>query len=298
MAKMANIFKDSLKAQGYVIPRLEQYLFRQVNKPNDRAIDVNAPSAAGGCIRSNYYARKQYKPDRPISTRTQRIFNNGDYVHIRLQRYLMDEGILLMDEVPLINDEYNIQGHTDGYLKLDSGEIAILEIKSINDRQFGQLKDAKPEHKRQGMVYMYCAEERRKWLRLCYDSDHEFIAGEQDRTKYFESHYQHMKDGSKYSREEKIANEVDLNLMSDDVLFHSTKPVSKVIFLYENKNNQELKEFCVSYDKDILSHILSAYMVLNRSCEESIVPVRPKEATGKSCGFCKWCDYVNTCWVI
>ena len=43
-------------------------------------------------------------------------------------------------------------------------EVAILEIKSINDNQFSQLRDAKEEHKRQGLIYLYCAEERRKYL--------------------------------------------------------------------------------------------------------------------------------------
>ena len=87
------------------------------------------------------------------------------HTHERIQNYLLEMNLLICDEVPLLNEEYNIQGHTDGFLDLPEDEVAILEIKSINDNQFNQLKDAKEEHKKQGLIYLYCAEERRQQLR-------------------------------------------------------------------------------------------------------------------------------------
>ena len=196
---------NSLKKEGYITAPLDRYLFEQANKPNDRAVDVNAPSQAGKCLRGNYYMRKQIECE-SIDPRTQRIFDNGTYTHERLQKYLMDMFLLICDEVPLINDEYNIQGHTDGFLDLGD-EVAILEIKSINDNQFNQLKDAKDEHKCQGLIYLYCAEERRLFLRRTYKNREEFEKSKETRERYFRFHYQHMKDGSKYTREEKIENE-------------------------------------------------------------------------------------------
>ena len=151
---------QAMKKEGYVTAPLDRYLFEQANKPNDRAVNVNAPSQAGKCNRANFYMRMQYEDDGSIDPRTQRIFDNGTYTHERLQSYLIDMELLLMDEVPLINDQYNIQGHTDGFLNLED-EVAILEIKSINDNQFTQLRDAKEEHKKQGLIYLFCAEERR-----------------------------------------------------------------------------------------------------------------------------------------
>ena len=298
---MKDILKSQMKmSQKSVAGQIEQYLFRQINKPNDRAIDVNAPSSAGGCLRAAYYSRKQFEPDNPINPRTQRIFDNGTKVHERLQGYLLDMNLLIMDEVPLINDEYKIQGHTDGYLDFDD-EVAILEIKSINDNQFSQLKDAKPEHKCQGLIYLYCAEERRKFLKNTYRTGAQFRRSEAERAKYFERHYLHMKDGSKYTRKEKIAKEVELNLISDDVLFGYDKPVSKVVFLYENKNNQEFKEFTVVLNRktqSILDSLLQGYTDLNKFCKDDVVPPRDKNATSKSCGCCTWCDFKHRCWVV
>lgn len=43
---------------------------------------------------------------------------------------MLDSGILLLDEVPVLSEEYNIQGHTDGILDLGD-EYAILELKVL-----------------------------------------------------------------------------------------------------------------------------------------------------------------------
>lgn len=287
-----------MKKEGYVTAPLDRFLFEQANKPNDRAVNVNAPSQAGKCNRANYYMRKQYDSDGSIDPRTQRIFDNGTYTHERLQAYLIEMELLLMDEVPLINDPYNIQGHTDGFLNL-SDEVAILEIKSINDNQFGQLKDAKEEHKCQGLIYLYCAEDRRIWLQETYKTEEEFNASYDERYKYFEEHYQHMVGGRKFTREQKIENEVMLNMLSDNILFHTDKPITKVVFLYENKNNQELKEFVVERNlttEPILLEVLERYEVLNKCCENDELPDR--EGTSKSCNICRWCNYKNECWIV
>ena len=289
---------NAMKKEGFVTAPLDRYLFEYANRPNDRAVDVNAPSQAGNCNRANYYMRKQVETDGSLDPRTQRIFDNGTYTHERLQSYLLDMFLLICDEVPLINDEYNIQGHTDGFLDLSEiEEVAILEIKSINDNQFTQLKDAKEEHKRQGLVYLFCAEERRKYLHDTYKTRKEFQASQEERAEYFRQHYQHMKSGSKFTREEKIENEVKLNLISDDILYDTEKPITKVIFLYENKNNQELKEFLVERNittEPILDEVLEEYTYLNECCETNTVP--PREGSGKSCSLCRWCDYKIECY--
>lgn len=288
---------NAMKKEGYVTAPLDRYLFEQANKPNDRAVNVNAPSQAGKCNRANYYMRMQYEGDGSIDPRTQRIFDNGTYTHERLQTYLLDMELLLMDEVPLIHDAYKIQGHTDGFLNL-GGEVAILEIKSINDNQFGQLKDAKEEHKKQGLVYLFCAEERRQFLHRTYKTEKEFNDSWDTRYRYFEFHYQHMKGGRKYTREQKIKNEVMLNMLADNILFYTDKPITKVVFLYENKNNQELKEFTVERNmttEPILSEVLKDYDYLNECCREKKLP--PREGTSKSCNVCRWCSYKNECYV-
>ena len=291
-----NLFQ-SVKQEGYIIKPLDFFLEKQANADNDRAVDVNAPSQAGQCMRHNYYMRKQYDSDGDIGARTQRIFDNGTYTHERIQNYLLEMNLLICDEVPLLNEEYNIQGHTDGFLDLSEDEVAILEIKSINDNQFNQLKDAKEEHKKQGLIYLYCAEERRQQLRNKYKTLEEFYASQEERAEYYRSKYQHMKGGRKFTREQKIQHEVDLNLICDDILFRTEKPITKVIFLYENKNTQDMKEYCVersTVTEHILTGVLNEYQALNEYCEEDELP--PREGTSKSCQTCRWCQYSLECW--
>lgn len=292
-----NSLFQSVKQEGYIIKPLDFFLEKQANADNDRAVDVNAPSQAGQCMRHNYYMRKRYDSDGDIGARTQRIFDNGTYTHERLQAYLLEMFLLICDEVPLLDEEYNIQGHTDGFLDLPDDEIAILEIKSINDNQFNQLKDAKEEHKQQGLIYLYCAEQRRLALRKKYKTLKDFYASQEERAEYYRSKYQHMKGGRKFTREQKIQHEVDLNLICDDILYQTDKPITKVIFLYENKNNQELKEYVVERNKvteHILTGVLNRYEELNEYCEEEEIP--PREGTSKSCQTCRWCDFKLECW--
>lgn len=288
---------NTMAKKGIVTSPLDKYLTTLANKPNDRAINVNAPSCAGRCNRENYYSRMCTERDGGVDPRLLRIFNNGDGVHERLQNYLSDMGLLIMDEVPLINDDLKIQGHTDGFLDLEE-EIAILEIKSINDRGFTSLKDAKEEHKMQGLVYIFCAEARRQYIQTMYPTLKAFRKSYKVREEYFRNHYQHMKGGKKYTRDEKIENEVKLNLIADDILWETKKPVEKVVFLYENKNTQELKEYVVtSTGKDsveTMQRIRADYNYINQCVELGDIP--PRLGTSASSNECRWCNYKIQCW--
>ena len=309
---------NAMKQEGYVIKPLDMYLLSLNSKDNDRATDVNSPSQASVCNRANYYARKGYQNDGSIDPRTRRIFDNGTKTHERLQEYLLEQGILIGDEVPCIHPNYNIQGHTDGFLCLGKvltetvivpqgvcrarkqvnkySEVGILEIKSINSNGYSQLKDAKPEHKQQAMIYLYCAEERRLLLQTKYPSIQDFFASTEERAEEFAKRYEHLQDGAKHTREEKIKFQVKLCLDADYILYNTTRPITKVVFLYENKDNQDLKEFVVKRDDSILGATLEKYERLNKACDTNTIPDR--EGTSKSCMTCRYCNYKTECWVV
>lgn len=284
---------QTMKHEGYLIKPIDQYLLSLNASDNDRARNVNSPSQAGVCQRANYYARMGYKQDGTIEPRTRRIFNNGDGVHDRLQGYLEQAGVCLMREVPVICDPYTIQGHTDGIVRISKDEIGILEIKSINSNGFSNLKEPKPEHKLQAMVYLYCCEERRKYLRDTYKTEEDFKKSRFSRIQYYTKHYQHFKDGSKYTRKEKIRMQVKLGLQADELLWSTPRPITKVVFLYENKDNQDLKEYTVVRDKEVLDYILNRYSELNDYISKQQIPER--EGTSKSCTTCRWCGYKIEC---
>lgn len=279
--------KDSITA------RIDNYLATNVEE-NDRAVDVNSPSQVFKCMRSLYYARTGAESDGFIDPRLQRIFDNGTHMHLRIQEYLTKEGSLVMDECPCIDAEANIQGHTDGILKMTEQEYAILELKSMNSILFGKLKEPKPEHIAQAMIYMYCTECRRQELAVM--TDEEFEKSEKERAEFYRSRYQHLRAGKKYTKEEKIQHNIDTNLKLDNLLHTIKRPIDRIVFLYENKDNQELKEFVIEYDDDLMCDILDFYDQVNYYVANKKVP--PREGTSKGCNVCRFCGYRNECYVV
>lgn len=286
---------NSLKKDGYIVKKLDYYLMTK-NDSNDRAINVNSPSAVGTCLRARYYTRTGTGTSESFEARTLRIFDNGTGVHERLQKYLVDMGMLLLDEVPVHDYDYNIQGHTDGLIRLTPSELGVLEIKSMNDRNFANLKDAEEKHKSQALVYLYCLEQRRQHLRDNYEE----LVYKEMREEY-EARYQHMTDGSIHSREDKIEYQCSLCWKRDNLLFECTKPLNKCILLYENKNNQELKEFTVLATKedhlDLITTALEDFDTINQAVESGEIP--PRGGRVKSDPYCRWCPYrTSECWVL
>lgn len=279
--------KDSITA------RIDNYLATN-EEENDRAVDVNSPSQVFKCMRSLYYARTGAESDGFTDPRLQRIFDNGTHMHLRIQEYLTKEGSLVMDECPCIDAEANIQGHTDGILKMTEQEYAILELKSMNSILFGKLKEPKPEHIAQAMIYMYCTECRRQ--ELVSMTEDEFKFSLEDRVDFYRSRYQHLKAGKKHTREEKIQHNILTNLKLDNLLHTIKRPIDRIVFLYENKDNQELKEFVVEYDDDLMCDILDFYDQVNYYVANKKVP--PREGTSKSCNICRFCSYRNECYVV
>ncbi len=289
---------NAMKREGYVIKDLDLYLLSLNDEDNDRAIDVNAPSQIGNCLRQRFYTRtKANRDNNAVDARTRRIFDNGTKTHERLQHYLEEQGMLLMDEIPVYNAEYNIQGHTDGLLALSKVERGVLEIKSINSNGFSQLKDAKEDHKKQGLTYVYCIEERRKALHEMYDSLADLVADKDSLMKQYATLYQHLKGGRKHTKEEKIQFQCELHFRMDSILIQTNVPITKAIFLYENKDNQELKEFCVSSREAnaqvVMDEVLRDCEAVNEYVRQNKLP--PRCSSSKSSMQCRFCPFSIEC---
>lgn len=291
---MKSLFNTMKKEDG-LVKQLDQFLLKGNAKnedDTDRKNVTNSPSSALGCVRANYYQRQGVEKD-PIDPRLRRIFDNGHGVHDRLQGYLEKMGILFMREVPLHNEEYEIQGHTDGFMSLSGNPkiVEILEIKSINAHQFSALKEPKPEHRAQAQVYIFCSEEHRKYLREKYPTHIDFKRSLLARKVKYRKLYLHLKDGAKYTREEKIKHKVSQHLQMDKILYNLVKPVTKAIVLYECKNTQELKSYTIEVDNDVMDEVLEKYSLANKHWKEQTLPCR--ECKNKSEG--RWCNYVHHC---
>ena len=284
---MAVKIKGNLKAinkfqpkSDFLVPAIENVLKNKV-AGKDINHGWNSPSGVSNCSRLTYYMRKgveaDYKANEP---RLQRIFDNGTCVHLRLQNYLLKSGVLLDDEAPLFNREYEIMGTTDGLL-LDGDTLAVLEIKSINAYGFNALKDAKEEHKLQAGVYLFCLNELRKdilrgkraELELAYkDKLNSFLKGDKHSTK-----------------QEKVEKQFKSFCKTLDLLEKYPKPLQKVIFLYESKDTQELKEFCFTNIESVLKKALDKFNYLNDCIKTNNIPPIEKSFNCNGCRFREVC---------
>jgi hypothetical protein len=292
---------NTLKSDGYIIKKLDQYLLSINDKDEDRRWDINSPSSAGACPRGIVYSRLGYEADiNNTDARTRRIFDNGTHVHLRLQEYMLKDGQLAMDEVPVFDDDLQMQGHTDGLLNLSKYELGILEIKSINDNGFKSLVDAKEEHKQQAQSYMYCLENRRKWLKERFNTieELEVYTGSKEYENFIRAHYKHIKDGSKHTAEEKFQFKLACHTKADIILWSCSRPINKMVFLYENKNDQEFKEYTVKWNEETIEEMKVKLAYVNKHVAEKKIPPRPEGATSKSCQHCRWCRFRTECWVV
>jgi hypothetical protein len=136
-----------------LIKAVDEYLKA---KPRDeRAKNCFHPSSLHKSARELYWHYLEGDNNQRFDSRVLRIFDNGHYVHDRLQAYLSDIGILIQTEVPVENKEYEIEGHTDGIIEIN-GVKGILEIKSMNANAFYSFYEPKSDHLIQVNVYMFC----------------------------------------------------------------------------------------------------------------------------------------------
>ena len=288
-----------MKQEGLLIPAIDKYLLSSVNQASeDRGHGWNSPSGIGKCVRSQVMGRLGVaKKDGATSPRVQRIFDNGHHMHDRIQGYLTKTGLLVIPEAPVYHEELTICGHADGILKIDALNYGILELKSINADGFKNLTAPKQEHMEQAQVYMYCIEKLRQKLQACTKSQFKRV-----RTQYLNRYFEFMDgfivDGSKCTKAQKIEKAMREMEELVDLLYTITQPINRMYVMYECKNTQDLKEYCVKWDEERVSWIVEHYTYVNEMVEAEEIPDRPEEATSKSCGFCRYCDFQIACWKV
>lgn len=177
---------------------------------------------AGKCPRSVWFAFKKF-PKKERDARVMRIFEHGDYTHMRIMSALFSIGAVKAIEVALQNEL--LHGRADGIVTVNN-EPYVLELKSINSFGFKKLEQPKKEHVKQLMLYLH----------------------------YFN--------------------------------------IQKGIFLYENKDNQDLKEYMIEYDKQTAEQLISEMQTLKHFIENNILPPMP---LGLEEWECQYCDYSEEC---
>jgi len=72
--------------------------------------------------------------------------------------------------------------------------------------------------------------------------------------------------------------------------------IHEIVYLYEWKPTQDVKEFSLRFNKDLVQPILDNCRRLLLSLEKEIPPMRPMWAEKPTSSGCKYCPYKETCW--
>lgn len=219
------------------------------------------------CHRAAYYRLLGHAPAperHPL--RTQAIFDEGHAVHARWQGWIAEMGILYglwstsegtkwavsadVDttdrylEVPLHDRGLRIEGHSDGWVKNKDGSEFLIEIKSIGP---GTIRVEQPELYRGGDLF-----DAWKQVRRPFPS--------------------HLRQGQLYL--------ALINRMAERGEIESAP--KEIVFIYELKADQSMKEFVVSYSPDISKDALDDAFDIVRAVEKG----DPPECRIEKCSAC------------
>ena len=155
MAGIKQIRQGRAKENVYdkwLIKELDKYL-TQSQRPVRQGVFY--PSALGSpCDRYLYNCYFGLVKEDAIDSVTRRIFDCGDYLGYRYEKYFEKMGILIATESSLKLDNPPISGRLDFLIKHKDSHLAIVELKSINQRGFKALSKPKDDHYIQIQIYL------------------------------------------------------------------------------------------------------------------------------------------------
>lgn len=112
------------------------------------------PSGMFGCARKAVYEKTGAEKE-PFTTRTKRTFRLGHMLHELVQTALETDPSVeeFYSEIEVIDEVRKQRGHADGLVKIEGGEWALLELKSIGSYGFKALTEPKQDHVDQAKTY-------------------------------------------------------------------------------------------------------------------------------------------------
>jgi hypothetical protein len=288
----------TLNNQTVILNDIQKHVLRQaaIDIDTERDLTMLHPSEMckrDWCWRADYYRISGVPVDpRTLnpSFRLENIWTEGHDIHHKWQGWLWDmrilygvflctscdnrwwdcspqecffcdapRGYLRYREIPLTAPHLNIIGHSDGGLMLD--QFRLLEIKSIG---INSLRFDAP--------HLWDLYQRNETLdKIWMEINHPFPA--------------HVRQGALY-------------------LYMATRGVDQVpipksiIFIYEAKWNQQVKEFEVTYSPRLVENMLTGAQMVTDSLSYNHPPQRPQWAVDSQVHTCRSCVYRRTCWKI
>lgn len=292
--KATERFKDTYKGTGLLLPAIQRHVMRQaaahVSDRSDKVLHPSEMCKKDWCPRHDYYrilgTPAQTTKESNPSFQMENVFTEGHRIHDKYQNWLNRMGILdgmwkcrscdhywwdtspnccpvcfqlnpRYREIPLVNDDLMIQGHADGAIS-NGGDWMDLEepmLLEIKSVGVGTLMFEAPLLHQR---YVDGASLDHIWRDI--------------KTPFAT----HIKQATLY-------------------WWLSNSRYTNILFLYECKWNQQVKEFLVTPKIGWIQDILDSAKEVAQGVRATIPPYRPLWAD-PSAKKCLTCPYSNTCW--
>ena len=154
MASLGELLEDNIDGiqDKWLLKSIDSNL-KEAQRPARQGVFY--PSALGSiCDRYLYNCYNGLVKEEEISAVARRIFDCGDYLGYRYEKYFEKMDVLLETESVIKADDPPISGRLDFLISHPEHEQLLIELKSINQRGFNALKEPKPEHTVQIQIYL------------------------------------------------------------------------------------------------------------------------------------------------
>lgn len=220
------------------------------------------PSSIGRCKRMITYQMLKY-PATPKAGSNLHVLETGTSFHERMEELFSDMGILVVPELAIKDEGLCISGRTDAVVWNFLDDLTTLTPGEIIDTEEDRitLNNAKGQ-----TAYV----------------------GPRNRVLLIE--LKTIKDSSFHKLRKKSAK--NEHIMQLQLYFHLTG-IEKGLIYYENKNTQEIKEYVVEKDDDLIAQVLAdiSYVVdLANKKELADREFQPNDVQ------CRYCDYRELCY--
>lgn len=251
---------------------LIEILHEQIIENNKQESDKHDPckfypSSVGKCLRAIVYQMQGYVGAQPDG-RLLLICDNGTYFHERIEKLFESTGLLIAAEVSFKVPELRLSGRTDAIIrnfldhKSSSNIIKLYRtVKEINEETGEEIE-------RDELVYegpdndVIIVE-----LKSISDSGFKYI----ERTGPKQAHVMQL------------------------MLYMHITGIKQGLILYENKNDQRMKEFFIGYDPEMAEKIMNKIRLANKHVDEGTLPEKEFQRTDFEC---MYCEYKDLCWPV
>lgn len=281
----AKNYKDMMKSPGILLPIVQDHVAKESKSRNSKRdtehLHPSELSKKDWCARAAVYKILGY-PSAPESYAFSRlnVFEEGHAIHNKWQTWLWKAGVL--------SGDWYCETCTHRWSAVAPATCPMCVSASIVYREVPISSDE---------------------LRIIGHSDGEVVIGEDRYLIEIKSvglgtvRWDHPTLYKAYSDGElsldglwkNIKKPFASHIRQGQLYLHCTG-LSEIIFIYEWKPTQEVKEFKVSYQEEIVQPLIDKCKYVIDHLDRGEIPEQPDWASSSTCAGCKYCPYKKECW--